>query len=349
MLINDEGQLTGAISGGCLEGDALRKALLVIAQQHAKLVTYDTNDEEDVSVGLQLGCAGIIQVLFEPIDMNAEMNPITLLRKVINSRQKSVLVTLFSTEEKHQPQIGTCLLLQEDNQITGDIPSSAIKEAILTEAQSVMKSQASVFINYRTENLALTAFIEFLPPPVSLVVVGAGNDAIPLVNIATTLGWDVSVVDGRNTHAKTGRFTSACQVFAGKPENVLDTIIIDEKTVFVLMTHNYNYDLAMLKILLERNVFYIGVLGPKKKLVRMLDELTDKAHPDDLVGRGMNLSEKQLKSIYGPVGLEIGAETADEIAVSIIAEITAVFAGKKGRSLRDSSDFIHSKSRKERK
>ena len=343
MLINDEGQLTGAISGGCLEGDALRKALLVIAQQHAKLVTYDTNDEEDVSVGLQLGCAGIIQVLFEPIDMNAEMNPIALLRKVITSRQKSVLVTLFSTEEKHKPQIGTCLLLEEDNTITGDIPFAEIKEAIIMEVHSVMKSQASVFKKYSIENSTVTAFIEFLHPPVSMVVVGAGNDAIPLVNIATTLGWDVSVVDGRNTHARPGRFASACQVFAGKPENVLDPIRIDEKTVFVLMTHNYNYDLAMLKILLERNVFYIGVLGPKKKLVRMLDELTDKAHPDDMIGRGMKLSEKQLNSIYGPVGLEIGAETAEEIAVSIIAEINAVFTGKKGRSLRDSKNFIHSK------
>ncbi len=343
MLINDEGQLTGAISGGCLEGDALRKALLVIAQQHSKLVTYDTKDEEDESVGLQLGCAGIIQVLFEPIDTNAEINPITLLRKAIASRQKSVLVTLFSTEEKHKPQIGTCLLMQADNTITGDIPFAEIKEAIIMEVHSVMKSKASIFKNYSTQNSIVTAFIEFLHPPISLVVVGAGNDAIPLVNIATILGWEVRIVDGRNTHAKPGRFASTCQVFAGKPEKVLDQIPIDEKTVFVLMTHNYNYDLAMLKILLEKNVSYIGVLGPKKKLVKMLDELTGKAHPDDMVGRGMKLTEKQLNSIYGPVGLEIGAETAEEIAVSIIAEINAVFAGKKRLSLRDSKEFIHSK------
>ena len=342
MLINDEGQLTGAISGGCLEGDALRKALLVIAQQHSKLVTYDTKDEEDVSVGLQLGCAGIIQVLFEPIDMKAEMNPITFLRKAIASRQKSVLVTLFSTEEKHKPQIGTCFLLEEDNTITGDIPFPEIKDAIIMEVQSVMKSQASIFKNYTIENSTLTAFIEFLHPPIALVVVGAGNDAIPLVNIANSLGWEVSIVDGRSTHAKPGRFASGCQVFAGKPAKVLDPIRIDEKTVFVLMTHNYNYDLAMLKILLEQNVTYIGVLGPKKKLIRMLDEIIDKAHTDDKEGRGMKLTEKQLNSIYGPVGLEIGAETAEEIAVSIIAEINAVFAGKKGGSLRDSKNFIHS-------
>jgi xanthine dehydrogenase accessory factor len=334
MLINDEGLLTGAISGGCLEGDALRKAMLVIAQQYSKLVTYDTSDEEDVSVGVQLGCAGIIQVLFEPIDANAAMNPVKLLQKAIAKRQKSVLVTLFSIEEKNKPQAGTCLLMEEDKTITGDIPFAAIKDAVMTDVYAALESQVSLFKNYTSENIAVTAFIEFLKPAVSLVVVGAGNDAIPLVNIADVIGWEARVVDGRNTHAKPERFAAACQVLVSKPEKALDQIPIDEQTVFVLMTHNYNYDLAMLKALLERNVKYIGVLGPKKKLERMLDELKD---------AGMKLTEKQLSSIYGPVGLEIGAETAEEIALSIIAEIKAVFAGKKGTSLKDSKDFIHSR------
>jgi xanthine dehydrogenase accessory factor len=335
MLINDEGLLTGAISGGCLEGDALRKAMLVITQQYSKLVTYDTSDEEDVSVGVQLGCAGIIQVLFEPIDADAAINPVKLLQKAIAKRQKAVLVTLFSIEEKNKPQAGTCLLMEEDKTITGDIPFVAIKEAVMTDVYAALESQVSLFKNYTSENVSVTAFIEFLKPAVSLVIVGAGNDAIPLVNIADIIGWEARVVDGRNTHAKPERFVSACQVLVSKPEKALDQIPIDEQTVFVLMTHNYNYDLAMLKALLERNVKYIGVLGPKKKLERMLDELKD---------AGMKLTEKQLSSIYGPVGLEIGAETAEEIALSIIAEIKAVFAGKKGTSLRESKDFIHSRS-----
>jgi xanthine dehydrogenase accessory factor len=304
MLINDEGLLTGAISGGCLEGDALRKAMLVITQQHSKLVTYDTSDEEDVSVGVQLGCAGIIQVLFEPIDANAVINPVKLLQKVIAKRQKAVLLTLFSLEEKNKPQAGTCLLMEEDKTITGDIPFAAIKEAVMKDVYAALESQVSLFKNYTSENAAVTAFIEFLKPAVSLVVVGAGNDAIPLVNIADVIGWEARVVDGRNTHAKPERFAAACQVLVSKPEKALDQIPIDEQTVFVLMTHNYNYDLAMLKALLERNVKYIGVLGPKKKLERMLDELKDD---------GMKLIEGQLSSIYGPVGLEIGAETAEEI------------------------------------
>ena len=334
MLINDEGQLTGAISGGCLEGDALRKAMLVIAQQHSKLVTYDTSDEDDISVGVQLGCAGIIQVLFEPIDADAKINPVKLLQKAIAKRQKSVLVTLFSTQEKNKPQVGTCLLLEEDNTITGDIPVEGIKEEVMKDVHAVMKSQASLFKNYTTQNIAVTAFIEFLQPAVSLIIIGAGNDAVPLVNIADAIGWEASVVDGRNTHAKPERFVSACQVLVSKPENVLEQIFIDERTAFVLMTHNYNYDLAMLKALLQRNVAYIGVLGPKKKSERMIAELKE---------QGINLTQKQLNAIYGPVGLEIGAETAEEIALSIIAEIKAVFAGKKGTSLRNSNDFIHAR------
>lgn len=334
MLINDEGQMTGAISGGCLEGDALRKAMLVIAQQHSKLVTYDTSDEEDAAIGVQLGCAGIIQVLFEPIDVNKQNNPVSLLEKAIAKRQHSVLVTLFSPDEKNKPQVGTCLLIAEDHTISGNIPVQGIKEMLMEDVHTVMQTQSSVYKNYITESSSVTAFIEFLKPPVSLVVVGAGNDAIPLVNMADALGWEAIVVDGRTTHAKPERFAAACQVLVSKPEKVLDQLVIDDQTVFVLMTHNYNYDLAMLKALLQRNVFYIGVLGPKKKLVRMLDELKEE---------GIILNEKQLSSVYGPVGLEIGAETAEEIALSIIAEIKAVFAGKKGTSLRDSKDFIHSR------
>jgi xanthine/CO dehydrogenase XdhC/CoxF family maturation factor len=283
---------------------------------------------------VQLGCAGIIRVLFEPIDVNAEINPVKLLKKAISKRQKSVLVSLFSTEEKNKPQIGTCLLTEEDNTVTGDIPLAGIKETVIKDVKLAMESQVSLFKNYETEGQTFTAFIEFLQPPVSLVVVGAGNDAIPLVNIADLIGWEARVVDGRNSHAKPERFVSACQVLVSKPEQALQQIHIDEQTVFVLMTHNYNYDLAMLKALLERNVSYVGVLGPKKKLVRMLEELKE---------NGMKINEKQLRSIYGPVGLEIGAETAEEIALSIITEIKAFFAGKKGISLRDSKDFIHSR------
>src|SRR5215213_5254242 len=115
MLITEDGELTGAISGGCLEGDALRKALFVMQEKKAKLVVYDTSNEDDVEVGFQLGCNGIIQVLIEPID-DALNNPILLLKEAVSNRQNAVLVTLFSLN-RELTQIGTFLLLKEDGTI----------------------------------------------------------------------------------------------------------------------------------------------------------------------------------------------------------------------------------------
>src|SRR6056297_4079187 len=99
MLVDEYGYMTGAISGGCLEGDALRKALLALEQNKSKLITYDTSDEDDAVIGAQLGCNGIIQVLFEPIDPNQENNPIELLRKTENYNQPVALVSMFNLDQ----------------------------------------------------------------------------------------------------------------------------------------------------------------------------------------------------------------------------------------------------------
>ncbi|NDC78207.1 MAG: XdhC family protein, partial [Chitinophagia bacterium] len=127
MLVTGEGDTTGAISGGCLEGDALRKALAAIAQGRSKLVTYDTSDEEDASIGVQLGCAGVIQVLFEPIDPSDPDNPVELLRRAASQRGHTVLATLFSLRDRRGPQPGTCLLMEAAGSTQGHCPVEEIK------------------------------------------------------------------------------------------------------------------------------------------------------------------------------------------------------------------------------
>ena len=334
MIVNSDGKLTGAISGGCLEGDALRKALMVINQQKSKLVTYDTTDEDDATIGVQLGCEGIIQVLFEPILFNSTNHPIELLKKSQSKRQNSVLITLFNSNEKGERQIGTCALIEEDNTLTGSLPIKEIEEEMQKDINLAFTNKSSLFMDYHYGENSITAFIEYIPRPISLIVFGAGNDAIPLVHMADTLGWEVSVIDGRNTHAKQNRFEAACQVIVSKPEKSLEHITLDDRTVFVLMTHNYNYDLAVLQLLLTKKVTYIGILGPKKKLEKMLQDLEEK---------GFALNEDLLNLIYSPTGLEIGAETSEEIALSILAEIKAVLSGHKGGFLRNKLDVIHSR------
>jgi len=333
MLITDDGNMTGAISGGCLEGDALRKALLAMTQKKSKLVTYDTNDEDDAKLGMGLGCNGIIQVLIEPIDISNPDNPIQLLKILISKRQQNVLITLFSLQDKRNAQQGTCLLVAEDGIISGN--PSVLKDILIKDAKEVLANKNSSFKNYITESVNVTAFIEFINPPVSLVVIGAGNDVMPLVAMASILGWETTVADGRPNYANQKRFTSACQVLVSKPENVLDQLTVDNQTAFLLMTHNYNYDIAMLRALLKRKVVYIGSLGPRKKLDRMIEELRDE---------GISITDEQLSTLYGPVGLDIGAETSEEIALSILAEIKAVFSSATGQSLRTNSDVIHSRS-----
>jgi len=332
MLVLEDGLMIGAISGGCLEGDALKKALLTFTEKKSRLVTYDTSDEEDASVGVQLGCEGIIQVLFEYIHVDLPLNPIELLRKSISKRQSVALVTLFDLSDKKNNQIGTCILQEQDGTISVQTQATNLTQLFSDSIQKAFLNNQSVQTSISYASNTLNAFIEFIMPPISMVVVGAGNDAIPLLQIGNILGWEVNIVDGRKTHAKADRFINACQVIVSKPEKVLEQIQIDHRTCFVLMTHNYKYDLAMLKALLPTQVSYIGVLGPKKKLQKMLAALKEE---------GMDITDQMLSKIYGPTGLDIGAETAQEIATSIIAEIQAVFNHKTGTMLKWKTDFIH--------
>jgi xanthine/CO dehydrogenase XdhC/CoxF family maturation factor len=332
MIVDEEGQLTGAISGGCLEGDALRKAVFCIHTQKPKFVIYDTSDEEDATIGIQLGCSGIIQVLFEPIDENDPLNPIELLKKAIQKRQNTVLVTLYAPKIKKGDIVGTSMLLEESGEFHNNSSFPFVPETLLQDIKETLTVKKSSFKSYQHNDNTFNAFLSFISPPISLVIVGAGNDAIPLQSIAETLGWEVTIVDGRHTYAKIERFSSACQIIVSKPEKVLQQIPIDEKTVFVLMTHNYNYDYAILKALLGKNIPYIGALGPKKKLDNMIN---------DLKAENIILNEKQKNILYGPVGLEIGAETPAEIALSITAEIMSVMNNKKGGSLRNLLTEIH--------
>src|SRR5215210_7914716 len=138
MLIAEDGELTGAISGGCLEGDALRKALFVMQEKKARLVVYDTSNEDDVEVGFQLGCNGIIQVLIEPI-RDTLNSPISLLKELISNRQDAVLVTLFSLN-RNVTQLGTCFLLKTDGTIIETINDTDFTGALIVDVNDCLQN-----------------------------------------------------------------------------------------------------------------------------------------------------------------------------------------------------------------
>jgi len=330
MLVTEDGFLTGAISGGCLEGDALRKALLSINQQQNKLITYNTANEDDKEVGLQLGCNGIVHILFEYIDDTAINNPMLLLKQLELDRKEAVIGTGFSLK-RHAIQHGTTFFYRDDALF---VHQNDFALNLVSDIKAVRDSKTTIVKNLHDpeQNEVL---IDYIPLQASLVIAGAGNDVQPLVKMASLLGWDVTVIDGRATHAINNRFPEAQSVFISKPEHFLESCPEpDSQTYFVLMTHNYKYDVSVLKLLLKANTHYIGILGPKSKLNRMFD---------DLHNEGIDISEEQLNRIYGPIGLDIGAETSEEIALSIVAEIKAVMSGKNGTSLKYKTGTIHNK------
>jgi xanthine/CO dehydrogenase XdhC/CoxF family maturation factor len=323
MLVTEAGQLTGAISGGCLEGDALRKAQLAIVQGRNKLVIYDTTtDEDDLKFGVQLGCNGVVSILFEPILPEASQNPIELLRKAVATRRPGLLVTALAPDNT-QSHLGTCGFLSEAETLwyTSD---SLLK----TEAVNQFKAGESRVYPYD----GYQALYQWVPPSVHLILVGAGNDAQPVAAMASLLGWELTVIDGRATHATGTRFPQADRIRVVKAEDALESVLIDEQTAAVLMTHNYNYDLALLRQLLDSSCFYIGILGPKTKTDQMLHALSE---------TGVPVTECQRSRIYGPVGLDIGAEGAAEIAVSIVSGIQAAFTRRNGQPLKFRNAPIH--------
>jgi xanthine/CO dehydrogenase XdhC/CoxF family maturation factor len=331
MLVEDNGKMTGAISGGCLEGDALRKALLAINQRENKLVTYDTQHEDDVQMGVQLGCNGIVHILFEPIDPRQVNNPMAILEKCLLQRKDLVVVTLFSLKNLRGFQPGTCFCINGDS-VYSSIVDKKFEKLIQEDAEEVLSRKVSLLQAY--DDRVLLGFVELIRPPLCLVIVGAGNDALPLVEMTSLMGWQTIVIDGRVTHANKNRFPNAHQIIVGDAEAAIKQVAIDDGCFFILMTHNYNYDFKMLNLLLQERCTYIGTLGPKKRLQRMLT---------DLKRDGLTISGDQMSKIFGPTGLDIGAETAEEIALSVLAEMKAVEAGRDGSFLRDRSEFIHSR------
>jgi xanthine dehydrogenase accessory factor len=290
MLVDEEGQLTGAISGGCLEGDARKKALLCMHQKVNKIAVYDTREEGNAGLGLQLGCNGVVHILFEYIAPHQMNNPVELLRLSQVERRPSVLATCFD------PPRGTVALF--NGQYT-EVVSCGLKDIL----GSVTKTQV-------IDGTVYTCYA----PTLRLIIAGAGNDVQPLVNMAALLGWEVILVDGRPNLLTEKRFPSATQRVVSTAEDV--DLDVDAQTYVLLMSHNYRYDLVILKWALGTVVPYVGVLGPSSKRERMLKEL-------GITG----------ERVYGPVGLDLGAETAEEIALSILAEIMAVSQGRKGGPL----------------
>jgi xanthine dehydrogenase accessory factor len=338
MLITEEGQTTGAVSGGCLERDVILRAQRVIERGETTLATYDTTDEDDLVFGVGLGCRGVIRILIEPLPRGSEPCHLPLPEELLRRRETGVLATVWRVDGQLEARAGSRLLLTRTGRLWNDMGDPELAARIEADAREALRTLRSAARVYRLAAGHAEVFLELLRPPVPLVIFGGGPDAVPLVRLAGELGWHVTVVDGRPAAASRARFPRADAVVACRPEQARDQVLLDGDTVAVMMTHNYLSDLRLLELLLPSPVRYLGLLGPKSRSERLLQ---------DLAQSGKAATAAQRGRLYAPVGLDLGAETSEEIALAILAEIRAVLAGHAGGPLRDRQAPIHERTQPE--
>lgn len=332
FLLGSDGRSIGMVSGGCLENAVRDHAEQVLATGDPTLVTYDGTSPDDIVWGMGLGCDGVVHALIERVDPQ-HSSYLDFMAGCLERRQCGVLATVFAAEDNVQIPIGAHLIMNADDGVTSDCEGLMNAQVVIEAAQSVLAEQRSAVKALDTENGAIEIFFEFIQPPLPLIIFGAGPDAVPLSQLAKGLGWHVMVVDHRPAYAKREHFMVADQVILSRPEAITDHVTLDSRTVAVVMTHHYVTDRVLLETLLPSAIRYLGALGPRNRTQRLLQEIRE---------TGLTLSDDRLEHLYGPVGLDIGAETPEEVALAIVAEIQAVLSQRSGVSLRHRAGAIHS-------
>lgn len=331
MLIMDNGQWVGSISGGCLEGDAMRKARQVMRSRQPMLVTYDTMDDDHNELRIGLGCNGVVDVLLEPVAAPGESHSLDHLRGLLTLSSLGVAALVYHSDDHHIIP-GERLLLLNDEGLNADYCSAALTDIIGEDLPTILTSRQSATRSYPVEGGTLEVLFEVVEPSIEVLIFGAGADAQPVVNSAKSLGWRVTISDECIAHLAPVHFPMADQLVSCQRGFVNREITVSPYTAIVLMSHNYDYDLEVLKQIVKSEAPYIGILGPKKRADKLFAALE---------AANINLTEQDLQRIHSPIGLDIGAETADEIALSILSEILAKFAGRSGGFLKYHKGPIH--------
>jgi len=332
MFIAADGQSVGSISGGCLERDVIEKAQGVMQSGQALLLTYDTTAEEDLVFGAGLGCKGAVHILVEPVKPGSPAaGLIQFVNHLFQQRQSGAVATVFRIQGLIQARLGDRLMLDPDGAVAGEVQDAALKSKMLAAAREAFPANRSQTVEFALAAGTAEVFVEVIHAPVPLVIFGAGYDAAPLARLAKELGFHVTVADLRPAYAQLDRFPEADAVLVLRPEETA-RLALNEKTAVVVMSHNYLTDRAFLKALLPLQLRYLGLMGPRARALKMLQELRQE---------GLAASEAMLRQIHNPVGLDIGAESPEQIALAILAEIQAVISGHAGGLLREKKSSIH--------
>ncbi len=317
MVVDEAGRVLGSVTiGGCVDAQVIEESGGVLGTMKPKLLTMDLGDEEAWEIGLT--CGGTIEVFVEPITLDAVTDPTLAYyeraRAHADRGGRCALVSLLDDPG------GKKLLVLDSGRIEGTLGLAPLDERFAAAARSAIESGKS-----QTQALdGVRAFVEVFAPAALLLVVGAGHVAMALVAQARLLGYRTVVIDGRPRFATPERFPDVDELKIGIPSELILNYPLVSSTALVLVAHDYKYDIPVLKHALEQPLGYVGMLGSARRAGAIMNLLVEDG-----------VSRELLDGIHTPIGLDIGAQTAPEIALAVLAEIQATRAGRSGRPLRE--------------
>jgi len=302
ILIAANGDYRGLVSGGCLEGDLAERARGVVASDRPAAVTYDLRDAADELWGLGIGCNGVLRVFLQPLQAAGLYQPFAAIAACLRGTEVAGSATVVESSDPALPAGTTVIYRSGVYDVYGG--AATVGERVFTGARRAAEEGRARFVT----DSASSVLYAPLPPIPRLLVLGAGLDAVPLVGMAAELGWFVTVADHRPAYVARPGFERAERSLLVEPDTLAATLALGEFDAVVVMSHHLPTDRKYLAQLATASCRYVGLLGPRARCDRLLADLGDRALP---------LRDK----LRGPVGLDIGADSPESIALSILAEL----------------------------
>jgi xanthine/CO dehydrogenase XdhC/CoxF family maturation factor len=330
MLLTQFRWIAGSVSGGCLEGDISNKGWWRTRDGEPVVVTYDSRipeaaDDDDVRAAFGLGCDGVVEVMLERAGAVGTIDPLELAHECVRTQKRASIITVFRGTAS--VPVGKRLVLRAGTESCSEaIGDGELRAEMIADARAAIETGQSRTKTYATAEGPIDAFVEAIVPPPRLFVFGTGHDAVPIVQCARLLGWETFVIAPKPRVSTRERFVNADEVLTAPAGELADRIDSADRAVAIVMGHHYDLDREHVGMLAGTRARYIGVLGPRARTSRMLAELC------------LTLDDSR---IHAPLGLDIGAETPQEIAMAAIAEIQAALRHASGAFLKERQGPIH--------
>ena len=326
MLVTDEGEAVGSVSGGCVEGALYDLGQEVLGDGQARLETYGVSDDDAFAVGLT--CGGILEIFVEKVD-DSTWPELAGIQESIAAEEPVAVATIVAGPHF----VGRHLVVRRDR-TEGSLGTDRLDDTVREDVIGMLESGTTGFLHYGPEGErlgeGLDVFVQSFAPQPRMIVFGAIDFSAALVRVGKVLGFKVTVVDARPVFATAKRFPEADEVVVDWPHRWLSGQEVDSRTVIAVLTHDPKFDVPALKAALQTNAGYIGAMGSRR------------THEDRLVRlKEAGLTDDELARIHSPIGLDLGARTPEETAISIAAEIIQSRWGGSGRKLAHTDGPIH--------